>query len=153
MTIKEKQTMSRLYNEERYSFSKIGRMYNISRQRAHQLIKGYKSFASHNFSSKNIDFMVSGNCKMCSKEMSVDIHHIDGDSSNNIPSNLMRLCKECHYKIHIGKKREYHPKKKAIRVAYICNYCGDVFSRPRGVKNPNIYCSKKCYGQDITISK
>ncbi|NQE44454.1 hypothetical protein C5S31_00345, partial [ANME-1 cluster archaeon GoMg2] len=37
-------------------------------------------------------------CKDSNK--GVQIHHIDGDPGNNIPSNLAVVCTDCHDKIH-----------------------------------------------------
>lgn len=44
-------------------------------------------------------------CSKCKINLSrnqkfLDLHHCDGNKSNNIPSNLQVLCVECHSKIH-----------------------------------------------------
>ena len=80
------------------SYAEAGRILNISRQRVHQLYKGYKSFSSNALSYGNIKFKVDI-CQRCRKR-GVLIHHIDGDSSNNNSSNLMPLCHRCHVIIH-----------------------------------------------------
>ena len=43
-------------------------------------------------------------CEICLEKYrirpAVLVHHIDGNSKNNISSNLMSLCNPCHEKIH-----------------------------------------------------
>lgn len=41
-------------------------------------------------------------CEVCGVIFSrfMQIHHIDGDFSNNEPLNLMKTCKVCHHEIH-----------------------------------------------------
>ncbi len=45
-------------------------------------------------------------CTECRREVTIDeigqlhVHHIDGDKSNNNPSNLLVLCEDCHQKQH-----------------------------------------------------
>jgi hypothetical protein len=41
-----------------------------------------------------------GPCTQCGKERGSDVHHVDGDHTNNEPSNLRRLCRSCHIKAH-----------------------------------------------------
>jgi len=41
-----------------------------------------------------------GHCFICGTEQSLIVHHIDENRSNNHPSNLVVLCRECHIKIH-----------------------------------------------------
>lgn len=45
-------------------------------------------------------------CEACSITTSLQVHHIDGDETNNAPINLMTLCRSCHTKWHWehGKK-------------------------------------------------
>jgi DNA-directed RNA polymerase subunit RPC12/RpoP len=43
-------------------------------------------------------------CEMCGHhpffQGSLDVHHRDGDRSNNDPENLMTLCATCHRELH-----------------------------------------------------
>lgn len=43
-------------------------------------------------------------CEMCDHrpffKSSLDVHHRDGDKSNNDPNNLMTLCPGCHRDLH-----------------------------------------------------
>lgn len=39
-------------------------------------------------------------CQRCKSVYKVEIHHIDKDVNNNIPSNLVMLCKVCHARQH-----------------------------------------------------
>lgn len=38
-----------------------------------------------------------GKCELCDKP-AVDRHHKDGDTGNNKPKNVQRLCRRCHMK-------------------------------------------------------
>lgn len=39
-------------------------------------------------------------CWSCDKHKANDVHHLDGNHSNNIPSNLTPYCKRCHNEVH-----------------------------------------------------
>lgn len=38
----------------------------------------------------------------CGSTDNIQVHHIDGDRTNNSLSNLIPLCERCHRKIHSG---------------------------------------------------
>lgn len=40
-------------------------------------------------------------CESCGSTKNVDIHHRDGDWTNNRKENLQRLCRSCHTRIHL----------------------------------------------------
>lgn len=42
----------------------------------------------------------------CDAEENIQVHHIDGDRTNNTLENLIPVCKECHWKIHSEDKDE-----------------------------------------------
>ena len=44
-------------------------------------------------------FASDHNCAICKKSAQVQIHHIDGDSANSSPKNLMAVCPNDHAKI------------------------------------------------------
>lgn len=76
----------------------IAKELKISRQRVHQIITGYRSYSSKALSYKNIHFRTDS-CEKCGSKTEI-IHHIDGNSNNNAPENLMPLCIACHAEIH-----------------------------------------------------
>lgn len=39
-------------------------------------------------------------CRICSKDYSLHVHHIDYNRSNNAHSNLVTLCEWCHRGVH-----------------------------------------------------
>lgn len=41
-------------------------------------------------------------CQLADKRVLI-VHHLDHDRTNNVVSNLMWLCRNCHYLIHEGK--------------------------------------------------
>ena len=44
-------------------------------------------------------------CRTCGKRGRMEVHHVDGDSSNNDPSNRISLCRGCHIRIHRRRPR------------------------------------------------
>lgn len=101
MTTKEKKNIQRLHYEKKYSYAAIGRLYGVSRQRIHQIITGYKSFAHQNHSFKNI-YLNLEQCELCQLVPATDMHHLDGNNGNNKPDNLIGLCEACHLTKHEG---------------------------------------------------
>lgn len=45
-----------------------------------------------------------GPCAICGASGSTDVHHKNGDWTDNRPENLIRLCRSCHLKAHHKKK-------------------------------------------------
>ena len=39
-------------------------------------------------------------CTSCGSKDKLQIHHVDGDRSNDVEDNLVTLCKLCHFSIH-----------------------------------------------------
>lgn len=35
------------------------------------------------------------------------VHHIDKDRTNNDPSNLLTLCRECHTNLHLAERKGF----------------------------------------------
>ena len=49
-----------------------------------------------------VDQLKCERCGYCEFECGVDIHHIDGDETNNEACNLKALCSPCHRALHLG---------------------------------------------------
>lgn len=43
---------------------------------------------------------MSNKCNKCGSNINVEIHHIDKDTTNNSPNNLILLCRKCHRRLH-----------------------------------------------------
>lgn len=39
-------------------------------------------------------------CSICNTKGKTDLHHIDGDRTNNVESNFKEVCRSCHMRIH-----------------------------------------------------
>lgn len=88
-------------------------------------------------------------CQDCASNRSLQVHHIDGDPSNNDESNLILLCKPCHSDRHL-KQGEINAaalilsnRVYAERVSKICPVCNKQFS-PKLKRQ--VCCSKRCKG-------
>ena len=53
-------------------------------------------------------------CELCSFIGSTDIHHIDGDRTNNTKENFIEACKTCHMRIHRISQRHNIDLVKAL---------------------------------------
>lgn len=59
------------------------------------------------------DNYICQHCGITQKELKgyqkkLDVHHIDGDDTNNVEENMITLCRGCHTKLHrilAGKKK------------------------------------------------
>lgn len=56
-------------------------------------------------------------CAECHTASNLTIHHIDGNPNNDSFSNLKRLCRDCHDRIHgiEDRQRLHHINKKYKR--------------------------------------
>jgi len=104
------------------SYSSIGKIFGISRQRVHQIISGYVSHSKRINIKKNgykydkIEYIFNiifsrdnYKCQKCGKK-AILIHHIDGNWKNNVYNNLISLCNKCHLNLHrpvISGKKNY----------------------------------------------
>ena len=89
------------------SYQDIGTVFNISRQRVHQILSGYKSPDFYtSIMYEHVHRMGNHQCPICGKKKKLIVHHIDGNDRNNKPNNLTSMCVSCHAKLHnLGKKK------------------------------------------------
>lgn len=69
-------------------------------------------------------------CYICGDEENIDVHHIDGDRTNNKLNNLIPVCRYCHTGIH--KKRENYEHWHARLLPWY-NTSGGEFDEDRQV--------------------
>jgi hypothetical protein len=143
-----------------YSYAKIGRQFNVSKARVHQIITGYgnliSSIGENGWYAQLRDTIFDrdqNQCQQCKTTEGIIIHHLDGDDRNNDPLNLITLCSSCHGTVHA------QPRHEECQIKFICEICGKQFTVRRsqvkrtqkkidaGLKvNLPRYCSKTCYG-------
>ena len=86
-------------------------------------------------------------CEKCKLFKATQIHHIDKKRKNNLNSNLMKLCRKCHQKIHHpkiiwGYGARFKNKKKCIR-------CGKMKSVKCNLEENKCICYG-CHGKLLT---
>ena len=98
-----KEIIIRLINE-RYTYEKIGKIFGISRQRVHQILKEYKPKKISKISILERD---NYECQFCFGKNKLEIHHLDGNRKKNKKNNKLTLCRKCHGGLHrdLGKKK------------------------------------------------
>ena len=72
-------------------------------------------------------FKMRDQCDICGKK-AVDRHHADGDAGNNIPSNIMFLCRKCHMEIdnRLAKlhQNRQNRQNRQTKPPVNCHNCG-----------------------------
>lgn len=62
-------------------------------------------WSSAHHSARKLAYDVIGKdkvCEVCGSTENLDVHHKDGNESNNVANNLMIVCRSCHNKLHRG---------------------------------------------------
>lgn len=83
------------------------------------------------------------------KPIPLELHHINGDNTDNRLENLQILCPNCHAQTdnYCSKNKENKRLSEEKKEVYkICKTCGNRFVPKR--KN-QIFCSEKCYHDSI----
>lgn len=125
-----------------YTYSKIAKLFVISRARVHQICSGYKpgnaDLYDRIFLRDNYKCQWGENCNGSNKLI---VHHIDFNDRNNDPKNLITLCPACHVyfhkNFHIDSSKEFEIQN---RITKICPECEKEF-KDYGKRK---FCSVKC---------
>lgn len=104
------------------SYSEIGSLYNISRQRVHSII--FSIIKKNRKKLKYKDEILERDkykCVLCDNTENIIIHHIDSNPANNRYTNLITICRKCHTKIHNTEqfgiiKSNYRNKKETKKM-------------------------------------
>lgn len=68
--------------------------------------------------NRGLYYLKKKHCEICNFESShpcqIDIDHIDGDHTNNDPSNLQSLCANCH-RLKTIQNKDYLAKEKSCQ--------------------------------------
>lgn len=93
-------------------------------------------------------------CEMClntewlEDPIPLELHHIDGNPDNNVDSNLMLLCPNCHAKTDNYKSKNRQINKKT----YVCSECGKVLNSA-SMTGLCITCLRKSLKNPVRPSK
>ena len=52
-------------------------------------------------------------CAVCGADSGLEVHHVDGDRTNNAVENLLPLCTKCHRRVHRGEIPELSKEVKS----------------------------------------
>jgi 5-methylcytosine-specific restriction endonuclease McrA len=121
-------------------YAEISAKFNISRQRVHQIATGYKQIPRR---FKNKAILLQKICTDCGLIKAEHIHHKDENPSNNSDSNLIPLCKECHYKAHGKISARVYPK--ALVVKLLKNRFSSEVAKILGLSDGQFHRLKKKY--------
>lgn len=112
-TDRNKQLIS--LREKGFSYGAIAIIFNLSRQRVHQITSGYhtinqslhhegKRTNSQTFYLTEIRRIIferdNNSCQRCGVDKHLLIHHLDNNDRNNDLTNLIVLCSQCHLDLH-----------------------------------------------------
>jgi 5-methylcytosine-specific restriction endonuclease McrA len=131
----------------RWTYAQIGQLLGISRQRVHQVLKNYTQVDPHLLA--RVRAIQGHACVICDSHEHLEVHHIDGQRTNNAIENLATLCRSCHYRIESKDRKtrdtevRYFPK----RVPYETRTCARTGCQERFSVNKNLskkFCSKVC---------
>ena len=137
-----------------WSWSAIGNYFGISKARAHQIGSGYsinkgliKKILSRDFHTCQWQEKCDGH-----EGIRLVVHHIDFNDTNNLPENLITLCRPCHRyfhsKFHVDYKKEeslqnghwWHTKL----VKKLCRNCEKEMKMTPCKAKEQVFCSPKC---------
>lgn len=68
-----------------------------------------------------------------------EVHHINGDRTDNRPDNLRILSPGEHQRFH-----DFGARQRATRPVLICKWCGAVYTRKPSKVSESSYCSHAC---------
>jgi len=114
MNYQERKEKIKQLRAKGFSLGNIGKIFGISRQRVHQILTNYQS---NSFQKIRPYILKRDNwtCQRCGKKQkypSLEVHHIDGNRHNNIETNLITLCPDCHRKCDFANSElQLHLKK------------------------------------------
>jgi len=112
------------YYKEGKTYESIGRLFSLSKQRIHQIVKkyGYKHryrLPILNYNRQPIQKFLrtqvfnrdKKTCYLCHQKFGnrkgLEIHHINRNSGDNSMRNLITLCRRCHRQLH-GRLNKIH---------------------------------------------
>lgn len=80
-----------------------------------------------------------GSCARCDKPDARDVHHRDGNTANNNPANLERLCRSCHGQYHNAQHKR------------LCIICG---GKHKGYGYCHVHLRRfKKYGDPLIVKR
>jgi len=122
-------------------YSKISKLFSISRARAHQICSGYNQNGMHRYDIFDRDKHKCQWGECCNGSTKLVVHHIDFNDRNNDPKNLITLCAACHAsfhrRFHIDSDKEDKILNRNVRK---CKYCDTEFRE----YNKRVFCSREC---------
>ena len=81
---------------QRFSYEKIGELFNISKVRARQIISDYLIEDYSKQTTELALFKYNKNCNLCGLDKVTNLHYIDKNPKNIDRGNILPLCEPCY---------------------------------------------------------
>ena len=133
-------------------FTGRARFYNTNYINAEEYLNGFKNIKSAQLKEKLLkENLIENKCAICgltewqNKPITLQLHHIDGNSNNNCLNNLQLLCPNCHsqtdnYCGNANKNiKKYYCKdcgKEITKTAKYCSVCAA--KHKRKIERPDL---------------
>lgn len=80
---------------QRFSYEKIGKLFNISKERVNEIITDYLIKDLKKETTEKALMEYNKNCNLCGKNSLIKLHYMDGNLNNTDRGNILPLCEEC----------------------------------------------------------
>jgi len=105
MDINDKKQKIFELRQEKKTYQEIASILGVTRQRIHQIYKGYIGY--HPDKINSIRVRDNYKCVLCGNNKKLETHHILGRNIENAnhPSNLVTLCRKCHIEVETEDRK------------------------------------------------
>lgn len=133
--------------ERGLTYQEIGALFLVSRQRVHQIFKGYISLDRAKV--LRVFRRMGNRCTLCTSVRKLRVHYLDGNTANQDETNLTLLCEKCKktaYQEERDKFGMHKRPRRGPRIVRKCNLCGAEKEQLLS-QIPMKFCSRRCASQ------
>lgn len=136
----------------------ISKLNKISRFKLEEILQENINYSSHALKKRLISENIKNNkceiCEISGEEISLELHHINGDHYDNRIENLQILCPNCHSKTENFRGKNLSKKESPINLSkkysknhyMICLNCKKEFYSDR-TDRVRKFCCRECYSE------